>query len=54
VSPLRKMTSTAYGVGRDSIANALAGDWQVATFFAATAQSGGLPGEENHTRHVPT
>ncbi|RLE35401.1 MAG: hypothetical protein DRJ61_03410 [Acidobacteria bacterium] len=52
--PLRKMTSAAYGVGRDSIANGFAERCQVSAFFAATAQMGGLPGEESRTRHAPS
>ncbi|MEN8162999.1 MAG: hypothetical protein ABFS37_02630 [Acidobacteriota bacterium] len=45
-SPLREMTSAAYGVGQYSIANALAEDCPVSPFFASTARLGGLPGEE--------
>ena len=48
------MTSAAYGVSRDSIANGVAERCQVSAFFAATAQLGGLPGEESRTRHAPS
>ncbi|RLE29320.1 MAG: hypothetical protein DRJ61_14805, partial [Acidobacteria bacterium] len=46
------MASAAYGVGRDSIADALAVDCQVSTFFATAAQPAGLPDEESRTRHL--
>jgi len=48
------MTSTAYGMGRDSVAEATAERCQVSTFFASTARLGGLPGEESRTRHAPS
>jgi len=48
------MTSAAYGVGRDSLANGVAERCQVPAFFVATAQLGGLPGEESRTRHAPS
>ncbi len=47
--PLREMTSAAYGVSRDSLANSVAEHCQVSAFFAATAQLGGLPDEESRT-----
>ncbi len=40
------LATPAFGVGRDSIADALAGDCPVSPFFASTAQVGVLPGEE--------
>ena len=52
--PLRKTTSAAYGVSRDSIANGAAVDCPVSTFFATSSWLGGLPGEENRTPHVPS
>ncbi len=45
-SPLRKMTSAAYGVGRDSIADDTAVGCPVSPFFASTAQLRVLPDEE--------
>jgi len=45
-SPLRKMTSAAYDVGRDSIAEDTAVGCPVSPFFATAAQLGILPGEE--------
>ena len=43
---LRKTTSAAYGVGRDAVSEALPGSCPVSPFFASTAESGVLPGEE--------
>ena len=40
------MTSAAYGVSRDSIAEGVAVDCPVSPFFATTARLGVLPGEE--------
>ena len=51
---MREMTSAAYGIGRDSIADGVAERCQVSAFFATTARAGGLPGEENRTRHAPS
>ncbi|RLE27577.1 MAG: hypothetical protein DRJ65_02365 [Acidobacteria bacterium] len=48
------MTSAAYDVGRDSIAEGAAVDCPVSTFSVSTARLGGLPGEEIRTRHVPS
>ena len=45
-SPLREMTSAAYDVGRDSIADGAAVGCPVSPFFASTAWLGVLPGEE--------
>jgi len=43
---MREMTSAAYGVGRDSIADGAAVGCPVSPFFASTAWLGVLPGEE--------
>ncbi|RLE27788.1 MAG: hypothetical protein DRJ61_17095 [Acidobacteria bacterium] len=40
------MTSAAYGVGRDSVVDALAEGCPVSPFFASAARLGVLPGEE--------
>ncbi len=48
------MTSAAYTVGQHSIADVLAVDCPVSTFFATSFWLGGLPGEESRTRHVPS
>ncbi len=52
--PLEEMTSAAYGVARDAVAEAFAVDCQVSTFFATAAQPAVLPDEESRTRHVPS
>jgi hypothetical protein len=44
--PLEEKTSAAYGIGRDSIAEAFAERCPVSPFFASTALLGVLPGEE--------
>jgi hypothetical protein len=49
----QKRRAAAYGVGRDSIAEAPPGDCPVSIFFATSCWSGSLPGEESRTRHVP-
>ena len=51
--PLRKMTSAAFGVGRDSVAEALAVGCPVSAFIATAEYSGVLPDEESRTRHAP-
>ena len=48
------MTSAAYGVGRDSIADGVAERCQVSAFFVPTAQGLRLPDEESRTRHAPS
>jgi len=48
------MTSAAYTVGRDSIAESVAVDCPVSAFFAAGLSFEGLPGEESRTPHVPS
>jgi len=46
------MTSAAYGVGRDSIADGAAEGCPVSPFFASTARLEVLPGEERaHPAH---
>ncbi len=45
-SPLRKTTSGAYGIGRDSNAQGVAVGCPVSPFFASTARLGVRPGEE--------
>jgi hypothetical protein len=46
IPPLRKTASAAYGIGRDSIADATAVGCPVSPFFASTAQLRVLPVEE--------
>ncbi|RLE22159.1 MAG: hypothetical protein DRJ65_14470 [Acidobacteria bacterium] len=53
-SPLKKMTSTAYGGGRDFLADALAERCPVSAFFITPVVSGDLLGEECCTRHAPS
>ncbi len=48
---MREMTSTAYTVGLNSIAEMLAEGSQVSTFIATTARTVVLPDEESRTRH---
>ena len=48
----QKRRAAAYGVGQDSIAEALAEGSPVSPFFASTARLGGLPDEERaHPAH---
>jgi len=53
-SPLREMTSAAYGVGRNSIADAPAVRCPVSAFFVTPVVSGDLLDEECCTRHAPS
>ena len=48
------MTSAAYGVSRDAVADGVAERCQVSAFFATTAWPEGLPDEESRTRHAPS
>ncbi|RLE36024.1 MAG: hypothetical protein DRJ61_01760 [Acidobacteria bacterium] len=47
------MTSAAYTVGRDSIADGAAVGCPVSPFFASTARLGVLPGEERAHPALP-
>jgi hypothetical protein len=52
-SPLRKMTSAAYGVGRDSTVDALAERCPVRLSSRRLRLLGACPMKRSHTRHAP-